>query len=61
MQDDRVNFFGNVIVGKDISVTELRERFDAVVLAYGTSSDKDFGLPGEHGKNILSARQFVNW
>ena len=40
-------FFGNVEVGKDITVDELRERYHAVVFAYGTATDRQLGIPGE--------------
>src|ERR1043166_5095154 len=35
--DPRVRFFGNVEVGRDVSVEELRRYYDAVVLATGCS------------------------
>ena len=40
-------FFGNVEVGKDVTVDELRERYHAVVFAYGTATDRQLGIPGE--------------
>lgn len=45
--DARCSFLGNVTVGKDVSLVELRSRYDAVVLAYGAESDKRLGVPGE--------------
>lgn len=57
-----VYFWGNVQVGRDVSVQELRERYDVVVLAYGCESDRKLGLPGEDSlAGILSAREFVAW
>src|ERR1700730_7427966 len=35
MQSERVNYFGNVAIGQDISVNSLREAYDIVILAYG--------------------------
>ena len=35
------------VVGKDVQVKDLRERYGAVVLAYGASSDNLLGIPGE--------------
>src|ERR671926_1516527 len=40
-------FFGNVEVGRDVSVAELRERYHAILYAYGASSDRRLGIPGE--------------
>lgn len=60
--EGRVRFFGNVNVGRDISVEELRRDYDAVVMAYGCQSDTKLGIPGEDTlKGVLSAREFVAW
>ena len=48
-QDGRVGFLGNVRVGKDLSLEELRARYNAVVLCYGAESDRPLGVPGEVG------------
>ncbi len=48
-KDSRVGFVGNVCVGQDVSLRELRERYNAVVLAYGAESDRALGVPGEVG------------
>lgn len=45
--DRRCTFLGNVTVGTDVSIEELRSRYDAVVLAYGAESDKRLDIPGE--------------
>ncbi len=54
-------FFGNVEVGTDVTVDELRERYHAVVFAYGTSVDRHLGIPGEDLSGSHSATEFVNW
>jgi ferredoxin--NADP+ reductase len=54
-------FFGNVEVGKDITVAELQERYHAIVFAYGTSIDRHLGIPGEDLPGSHSATEFVNW
>jgi ferredoxin--NADP+ reductase len=59
--DPRVRFFGNVEVGREVSVAELRERYDAVVLATGCSTDKRLGINGEDKKGVLGVAAFVNW
>lgn len=46
-QAPRVRFLGNVTVGSDVTVDELRERYDAVVLASGAPVDRWLGVPGE--------------
>lgn len=54
-------FFGNVEVGRDVSVEELRERYHAVVFAYGTATDRRLGIPGEGLPGSHTATEFVNW
>ena len=50
------NFIGNVTIGKDLSIEELQNHYDLVVLAYGAEDDKKLGIPGEHLKGVHSAR-----
>jgi len=57
----KFRFFGNVEVGADITVEELRARYHAVVFAYGTSVDRHLGIPGEDLSGSHSATEFVNW
>ena len=53
--------FANVELGKDISLKDLRERYDAVVLATGSSKGRKLGIPGEELPNCISAAEFVPW
>jgi ferredoxin--NADP+ reductase len=54
-------FFGNVEVGRDVTVSELAERYHAVVCAYGTSTDRQLGIPGEDLPGSHPATRFVAW
>ncbi len=56
-----LSLFGNVEVGRDISLDELKAKYDAVILATGTSVGKKLGIPGEELTNSLSAADFVPW
>ena len=58
---DTVRFIGNVTVGTDISIAELGELYDAVVLATGAPHDKKLGLPGEDLANVFGSAAFVGW
>ena len=54
-----VRFLGNVEYGVDVKLEDLREFYDAVVIATGAMADRDLGIPGEeltHG-----AADFVSW
>lgn len=48
-RDPRLSFLGNVRVGRDVSLPELRAHYNAVVLCYGAESDRRLGVPGEVG------------
>ena len=41
------NFLGNVKVGTDVSLAELRSLYHGVVLAYGAETDRRLNIPGE--------------
>lgn len=46
-------------IGQDISIQELRDQYDAVLITIGASTDKKLGLEGEDADGILSAVQFL--
>ncbi len=58
---DRVSFFGNVEVGRDIRLDELTSLYDAVVLATGAPLDRRLGIPGEDLPGVIGSGSFVGW
>ena len=58
---DNVRFVGNVAVGRDVSIPELEQLYDAVVLATGAPNDRPLGLPGEELGNVFGSAAFVGW
>ncbi|MBW8785610.1 MAG: FAD-dependent oxidoreductase, partial [Novosphingobium sp.] len=56
-----VRFVGNVNIGPDVTIAELQELYDAVVLATGAPHDKPLGLPGETLANVFGSAAFVGW
>jgi NADPH-dependent glutamate synthase beta subunit-like oxidoreductase len=58
---EHCHFFGNVEVGRDVSLVELREMYDAVVLAVGAGHDRLIGIPGEDKKGVIGSATFVGW
>lgn len=44
-----------VDIGKDITLLELDNTYDALYLAIGAQTDKKVGIPGEEGINVISA------
>lgn len=58
---DTVRFVGNVTVGTDISISELLDRYDAVVLATGAPADKPLDVAGDDLPGVIGSAAFVGW
>jgi len=54
-------FFGNVEIGRDVTLAEMRDMYDAVVLAVGAGHDRLAGIPGEDKKGVIGSATFVGW
>ena len=59
--EDNVRFLGNVEIGKDVTLQELRDLYDAVVLATGAPVDRTLGIPGEEKAGVFGSAEFVGW
>ena len=57
----RYRFFGNVQLGSDVTLGELRARYHAVVLSFGAQSDRHLEIFGEGLPGVYAAREFVAW
>jgi ferredoxin--NADP+ reductase len=53
--------FANVELGSDLTIEQLKEKYDAVVIATGTALGKKLGIPGEDLPGSMSAATFVPW
>ena len=58
---ENFRLFANVEVGSDITVAQLQDKYDAVIIATGSSIGKKLGIPGEDLRGSLSAAVFVPW
>jgi NADPH-dependent glutamate synthase beta subunit-like oxidoreductase len=58
---DNVRFVGNVSVGADVSIAELQELYDAVVLATGAPNDRAIGIEGDNLPGVYGSAAFVGW
>src|SRR5438045_283288 len=56
-----VDFIGNVAVGRDVSIAELLDLYDAVILATGAPHDRKLGIPGEDLPGVVGSGEFVGW
>ena len=53
--------FANVELGSDLTIEQLKEMYDAVVIATGSALGKRLGIPGEDLPGSMSAAAFVPW
>ena len=60
-KEDGFRLFANVELGKDVSLKDLRENYDVVVLATGCARGRKLEINGEDLSNYLSAADFVPW
>jgi ferredoxin--NADP+ reductase len=58
---DRVSFFGNVEVGRDLRLEELMSLYDVVALATGASRDRRLNIAGEDLPGVLGSGAFTGW
>jgi len=56
-----VRLLGNVQIGVDLSVEELKQHYDQVLIAMGSSGARDLGVPGEQLHGSMAAPDFVGW
>ncbi len=54
-------FFGNVRLGSDITVEELRQHYHQIVYAVGNEADRRLGIPGEGIPRCTPATVFIGW
>ena len=57
----QLRFLGNVSVGADVSIEELKSLYDAVVLATGAPHDRRIGIPGDDLPGVIGSAAFVGW
>jgi ferredoxin--NADP+ reductase len=55
------SFFGNVALGQDLSMDELRTYYDAIIIATGAQTDKKLLISGINLKGSFPATDFVAW
>ena len=58
---ESVRFVGNLNVGQDVSIADLTNLYDAVILAIGAPHDRKLGIPGEDLAGVVGSAEFVGW
>ncbi|KAJ4364674.1 NADPH-adrenodoxin reductase [Neocucurbitaria cava] len=60
-RSSRFHYVGNVRVGHDVELSQMKPHYDAILFSYGASEDRKLGIPGEELPGVYSAREFVGW
>ena len=56
-----IRFLGNVTYGRDLTLTDIRDMYDAVIFATGAVKDATIDLPGIELEGSFGAADFVSW
>lgn len=54
-------FYGNVEIGKDVTLAELKEHYHQICFSTGAQTDRHMGIPGENLPRSHAATEFVAW
>jgi ferredoxin--NADP+ reductase len=60
-KNEAFRFFGNVDIGQDISLDDLRNHYHQICFATGAQTDRSMGIPGEDIPRSHAATEFVAW
>ncbi|WP_022873336.1 FAD-dependent oxidoreductase [Nesterenkonia alba] len=56
-----IRLLGNVNIGTDLTIEDLRRHYDAVIFATGAIKDADLDIPGIDLEGSFGAADFVSW
>lgn len=57
----RFRFFGNVELGRDVSVEDFKEHYHQILYSTGAQTDRPLGIPGDDLIGSHPATEFVAW
>ncbi len=61
LNNPNIRLFCDIEIGKDVTVEQLREFYDAIVFATGAVDDRPLRLPGADLDGVYGAAKFVEW
>ena len=61
MEQEGTRFRTGVNVGKDITGSTLRSKYDAVVIAIGATNWRDLDIAGRDAKGVYQAMEYLPW
>lgn len=56
-----IRLLGNIEIGKDVTVDELREFYDAIIFSTGATGDRNLNIPGHDLQGSWGAGEFVGF
>jgi glutamate synthase (NADPH/NADH) small chain len=61
MEQEGTRFRPGVDIGVDLTGSQLRSTYDAIVLAIGATQWRDLPIPGRENKGVYQAMEFLPW
>ena len=61
LQRGDIRLLGNVEVGRDVTIDDLRDHYDAIIIATGADRDHPLDIPGVDLPESYGAADFVSW
>ena len=61
LQRGDIRLMGNVEIGRDVTIDDLREHYDAIILSTGADRDAPLDIPGIDLPESYGAADFVSW
>ena len=61
LDSGEIRFIGNVTFGRDVTLTDLEQRYDSVIFATGAIRDVRLDIPGVDLPGSYGAADFVSW
>ena len=58
---NQINFYGNIKIGDDLSIEEMKPFYTALFICTGSESDRDLNIPGNHLAGVVPSRHMVRW
>ena len=59
MRKEGINFKTSIEVGSDITLTEIKKKFNAILITIGSEESRDLNIPGRNVEGIYPAMDFL--
>lgn len=61
LDNPEIHLYADVEFGRDISLDDLRQRYDVILFATGAVDDRPLEIPGHDLEGVYGAARFVEW